>query len=181
MCVNGKRYCASVTQTGPTRIVAQRVKDLIPKRGLTSETLAARMDELGIKWNRAIVANLVSGRRSSVSVDELLALALVLNVAPVHLLVPPDDTTEAYQVTAKVTESSFRVRGWIRGLFTLASLPRVGDQRQFFSEVPPDEFKAVQQGQCPCCGGRHIEWVEADDGQMRRTVIEPGAGGGGAD
>jgi transcriptional regulator with XRE-family HTH domain len=141
------------------------VKELRPKRGLTAANLAERMTELGIKWDRAIVANLESGRRRSVSVDELLGLALVLNVAPVHLLVPPDDDEKPYEITAKVTEPSFRVRGWIRGLFMLRTLPRVGAQREFFSEVPPDEFEAVQQGQCPCCGGRlPLQWPEDGDG-----------------
>jgi hypothetical protein len=89
-----------------------------------------------------------------VTADELLVLALALNVAPVHLLVPPDDGDEPYPVTAAVSESRFRVRAWIRGLFPLARLPKVGDKREFFSEIPDDEFEAVQEGQCVVCGGR---------------------------
>ena len=42
-------------------------------------------------WTRIVVTKLETGRRQSVSVEELLALAYVLNVAPVHLLVPWDD------------------------------------------------------------------------------------------
>jgi transcriptional regulator with XRE-family HTH domain len=130
-------------QREPTHAVAQRVKELLRKRGLTGEMLADRMTELDIPWNRAIVANLVSGRRRTVSVDELLALAVVLNVAPVHLLVPPDDPHAAYEVTPKVTAERSSVRAWIRGV---NSIDADADWRQFFAEVPKDEFYAVQQG-----------------------------------
>lgn len=105
--------------------------------------LADRMTELDIPWNRAIVANLVSGRRRTVSVDELLALAFVLNVAPVHLLVPPDDPDAPYEVTPKITAPRASVRAWIRGV---NSIDHDADWRQFFAEVPKDEFYAVQQG-----------------------------------
>jgi transcriptional regulator with XRE-family HTH domain len=145
----------------PSDVVAERVRQVRIKRGLKTTQLAARCKDLGAPGLTAQALYKLEGQRDRaerrprpVTVDELLALGLALNVAPVHLLVPPDDGEEPYQVTATVTDPSFRVRGWIRGLFMLRRLPRVGDQRDFFAEVPLDEFEAVQQGQCPCCGGR---------------------------
>jgi len=137
-----------------TREIAQRMREVRDKRGLTGAELAERMTGLGVPWDRSIVANLENGRRQSVTVEELLALALILRAAPVHLIVPPDDSDAPYQVTAAVTESRFRVRSWIRGLFPLERLPGVGAVRDFWAEVPDDEFGAMQQGQCPACGGR---------------------------
>ena len=128
---------------------------------MSTAQLAARCKDLGVPGLTAQALYKLEGQRGSqtrrprpVTVDELLALALALNVAPVHLIVPPDDYETPYAVTATVTSPNYRVRGWIRGLFVLPRLPKVGDKRQFFTEVPPDEFDAVQAGQCPCCGGR---------------------------
>jgi hypothetical protein len=86
-----------------------------------------------------------SSRRQSpaISVDELLALAFILNVAPVHLLVPPDDPHAPYEVTPKVTEDRSSVRAWIRGVNTI---DYDADWRQFFAEVPKEEWYSVQQG-----------------------------------
>jgi hypothetical protein len=115
-----------------------------------------------------------------VTVDELLILALALNVAPVHLLVPPDDYEAPYPVTATVTAPNHRVRGWIRGLYLLRRLPRVGDYRDFFSEVPPDEFEARQEGQCIVCGGHPPRVIKTtpSDGSTRVTFEVPGKEGG---
>jgi transcriptional regulator with XRE-family HTH domain len=145
----------------PSDVVAARVRQVRNKRGMTVADLAARCAGLGAPQLTAQALYKLEGQRESatrrprpVTVDELLALAVALNVAPVHLLVPPDDYETPYRVTATVTEANHRVRGWARGLFPLRRLPRVGDQRDFYTEVPPEEFEAMQDGQCLCCGGR---------------------------
>jgi hypothetical protein len=145
----------------PSDVVAARVRQVRTKRRMRVADLAARCAELGAPQLTAQALYKLEGQRESatrrprpVTVDELLALAAALNVAPVHLLVPPDGSGEPYQVTATVAESRFQVRSWIRGLFLLARLPKVGAQREFWAEVPDDEFEARQEGQCPICGGR---------------------------
>ena len=142
-------------------VVAARVREVREKRRMTVVDLAARCAELGAPGLTLQALYKLEGQRDPakrhprpVTVAELLALALALDVAPVHLLVPVDDGEQPYQVTAAVSESRFRVRSWIRGLFPLARLPRVGAERDFWAEVPDDEFDAMQQGQCPVCGGR---------------------------
>jgi hypothetical protein len=49
-----------------------------------------------------------------------------------------------YPVTAAVTEISFRVRCWVRGLFPLARLPKVGDKRQYFRHLWPDRDESTR-------------------------------------
>lgn len=105
-------------------------------RGLTASRLAEAMTETGVKWDRSVVANLENGRRAAVSVEELLALAYVLDVAPVHLVVPLDNDGWL-RVTPDVSTSNETARAWIRGLSALPA----GDDRKFFSEVPEDEWK----------------------------------------
>ena len=46
------------------------------------------IDELGVPIRRSVLANLESGRRSTLSVAELLVLARALGVAPLMLLFP---------------------------------------------------------------------------------------------
>jgi transcriptional regulator with XRE-family HTH domain len=142
-------------------IVAARVRKVRKQRDWSPADLAARCAELGADHlTENVIENIesrsarASKRPRPVTVDELLTLGPALNVYPVHLLVPPDDYEEPYPVTTTVTEPNYRVRGWIRGLFPLPRFPRVGDERDLWAQVPPDEFEAMQQGQCIACGGR---------------------------
>src|SRR6266545_5102056 len=82
----------------PVEVVARRMREVRETRRLTAAQLADRMRQAGIGWDRQIVTNLETGRRASLSVDELFALAVVLQVAPIHLLVPLDDE-QPYQVS----------------------------------------------------------------------------------
>lgn len=123
---------------GAHRVIAARMRELRRKRDWTAQRLAEEMARVGIPWKREIVANLESGRRTAVSVEELLALAYVLSVAPVHLIVPTDvDDQGLYQVTPTWTRSrTTDVREWIRGNATIGDT----DPRTYFSEVPANEF-----------------------------------------
>jgi transcriptional regulator with XRE-family HTH domain len=116
-------------------VVAKRVREVRQKRGLTAAQLAEQMTRVGVPWKRGVVAKLESGLREAVSVEELLALAYVLDVAPVHLLVPFDDKTP-YRATPTRVEPSGAVRDWVRGAWYLEGV----DVRGFFSELPPHEF-----------------------------------------
>lgn len=120
----------------PADVLAQRVKEVRKRRGLTASELADLMVEQGVKWNRSIVANFESGRRRSVSVEELLALAYVLDVSPIHLLVPLTDGTWYHFTPDRATPAGF-VREWIRGRHPLQST----NARLFFSEVPDKEWQ----------------------------------------
>jgi hypothetical protein len=128
----------------PSDILAERVRDVRTKRKLTVPGLAERCAEHGAPQLTTQAIYKIEGQRKSstrpprrVTVDELLALALALNVAPVHLLVPPDDSDAPYPVTSKVTESRFSVRAWIRGI---GPIDPDADPREFGAEVPRGEF-----------------------------------------
>lgn len=118
-----------------------RVRELRGRSGLKAAELAERLVDLGVPWNRSIVANFEAGRRPNVSVVEWLALAQALNVAPVHLLVPPDSPNGGtYNVTPKLSASVEDVRAWVRGFYPLAT----DNASQFHREAPRAEWGAVR-------------------------------------
>jgi transcriptional regulator with XRE-family HTH domain len=115
--------------TSPVDTIRHRVKQLRGHRGWTGAELGTRLTRLGARWDRSIVANFEAGRRRTVSVTELLALAIVFDVAPVNLLVPLDD--RPYQVTPTRAENSDLVRSWVRGEQPLPGT----DERTYRTEV----------------------------------------------
>jgi transcriptional regulator with XRE-family HTH domain len=104
-------------QLTPHRVVAERMKDLRKKRGWSAAHLASELQHEGIPWDRSIVASFELGRRASVTVEELLGLAYVLGVSPLHLLVPPDQQgkVEFYAVTPEGSTPVPEVLDWMRG------------------------------------------------------------------
>lgn len=138
----------------PSDVVAKRVREIRRKHGLTVAQLAQRCAELGMpELTSQAIYNLEAGRkdrqgrrRRAVTVDELLALAAVLDVAPVWLLVPADDDDkEPYQVTPTRAELADVVRNWVRGDRPLPGT----DWRRYIAEGPsewgyylsPDEWE----------------------------------------
>jgi transcriptional regulator with XRE-family HTH domain len=106
-------------------------------RGLTAEQLSAQMAALGVPFHTSVLANLETGRRRFVTVAELLALAVVLGVAPVHLLVPVDDEGD-YAITPNVSVPAARARAFIRGTDPLDS-----DAKTYHMHVPTSELTAA--------------------------------------
>jgi transcriptional regulator with XRE-family HTH domain len=111
------------------------MREIRDKRNWSGQRLAQEMTKVGVPWDRSIVANLEYGRRPFVTVEELLALAYVFQVAPVHLLVPLGD--EFYAVTPHHVVLSGRAREWIRGTHRLPS----ADPRLWASETPAEEWE----------------------------------------
>jgi transcriptional regulator with XRE-family HTH domain len=139
-------------------VAAAQVRRWRKQRGLQVADLAARCKELGSgQLTENVIENIESGRRAGgkrrrdITVDELLNLAVALNVAPVHLLVPVDDQTAAYPIVGGVLARRLGVRAWIRGV---GPIDPDADPREFHSAVPRGEFYwpasetqgAVQQG-----------------------------------
>jgi transcriptional regulator with XRE-family HTH domain len=123
----------------PVATIASRVKELRGRRGWTAADLGAALTRRGIKWDRFTVAGLESGKRQNVTVSELLALALVLDVAPVNLLVPV--TTVPFEVTPARVEPADDVRAWFRGEHPLPGV----DERTFYTEVSMDDLRQRQR------------------------------------
>lgn len=141
----------------PVPTIAQRVKALRQRKGWSAEELGNALKAKGVKWDRFTVANLENGKRQNVTVVELLALALVLDVAPVNLLVPLD--SEPYQVTPDGTEAqnSADVWLWMRGQCPLPGTSKAGE-RIYFTEAPTE----AGRGERDAATGLY-EWYEKID------------------
>lgn len=72
----------------PTEYFAKQVKAYRTARPWTQPQLAEQCQKAGLDWDRSIVANVEGGRRSSVTIHEVLTLAYVLGVPPALLLFP---------------------------------------------------------------------------------------------
>jgi transcriptional regulator with XRE-family HTH domain len=122
----------------PHRVIAARVKELRKARGYTAAQLAEKMKEQHFDWDRFTVQNLESGRRKAVTVEEWLALAYVLDVAPIHLMVPTEDDERFYAVTPEDATPANEAREWIRGRTHIVGR----DPRLYYSAVPAAEWQA---------------------------------------
>lgn len=80
-----------------TAKIGESVKVLRNERGWSAEQLAEHVRQLDVPITRAVVTDLENGRRSSISISELLAIGYVLRVPPLSLWLSelPDGTVEA--------------------------------------------------------------------------------------
>jgi hypothetical protein len=77
----------------PREVLAGNIAAAMARRRLGHAGLAERMQDLGFKWIRQTVGDVLSGRRS-LRAAELYGLALALEM-PVQRLVIPDDDVRA--------------------------------------------------------------------------------------
>jgi transcriptional regulator with XRE-family HTH domain len=83
-----------MTATADTKtVIRHAVRRARLMRNLKPVQVARRMAALGYPWHPQTVANVESGRRR-IPADELLGLALTLNVSVPELLAPPDPTVQ---------------------------------------------------------------------------------------
>jgi transcriptional regulator with XRE-family HTH domain len=99
----------------PQEVIGDRVRKIREARGMTRDKLAATLQDMGIDWTRLTVNRLEIGRRDNITVKELLALCLALDIAPVDLLVPAHLSDRDYRVAPKLTARAENVREWLRG------------------------------------------------------------------
>lgn len=73
----------------PREVLSENIAAAMARRRLGHADLAERMQDVGFKWIRQTVGDVLSGRRS-LRAAELFGLALALEI-PVQRLVIPDD------------------------------------------------------------------------------------------
>lgn len=110
----------------PSSVVAQRLKEARRRRGWTAKQLADQCAKAGATYlTAAVLANIESGRpdlngkrRRDITVDELLLMAFVLDVAPIYLMGLPASTAGASAVEVTPNRSvgdPDELLRWLRG------------------------------------------------------------------
>ncbi|MGH9250758.1 MAG: helix-turn-helix domain-containing protein [Acidimicrobiales bacterium] len=141
----------------PSQALAAAVRECRrTRKGWSQERLSRELDGLGVRLHPTAIVKIERGTRG-VSVDEAFALALALQVAPVHLLVPLDDDAPV-AVTPNTSAPAAEVRDWVRGRRELDD----DAERWYFFWVPASEFPPPRtwrpacrprrcEGMCSCC------------------------------
>ncbi len=94
--------------------IAENVRTLRKERGLDLADVAERMAELGRPLSLNGVSKVERGKRG-VDVDDLVALALALNVSPLRLLLTPDASDDRISLTPKVSVPKRDAWQWASG------------------------------------------------------------------
>lgn len=102
-----------MTQT-LSQTVAARIRRLRDERSWSAARLSERCAELGLDLPRDVIANIENGRRTSVTVEELIGLALALDTSPVVLLLPLGDE-ERVSLTQTMTMHPHLALEWFAG------------------------------------------------------------------
>jgi transcriptional regulator with XRE-family HTH domain len=108
--------------TTPSDLVAAQIQAARQSRGWSAKDLALRCAALGAnQLTAAVIANIETGRRNTsghrrrdVTVDELLVIALALDVPPLELL-QPSDQAMTVAVTPEVLASQSDLGPWLKG------------------------------------------------------------------
>lgn len=122
----------------PHAVFGRQVRGSRQRRHWSQQVLADLVNEAtGWNWKQTTVGKVENGTRA-VTVEEMLVVAAILGVAPVHLLTPREDDDEF--LFAGLSMRAPVARAWMRG-----EEPLPGQNRRFFfSEVPDSEFTAPQ-------------------------------------
>jgi hypothetical protein len=111
-----KRRPRSATQYGPTaQTVAKNVERLRKTRGETIYSLSGLLAEVGRPIAPSAIAK-VEKQQRQVTVDDLVALAVVLNTSPISLLLPAEWGDVPVHLTSERQVMARTAWRWIRGL-----------------------------------------------------------------
>lgn len=110
-----KRTAYSLKDLGPSgQRIRDNVKRLREAQGWSITRLAEQLKQNGSPIPRTALSRIESGHRK-VDVDELVALAVALDVSPVSLLLPPEDTGEPVEITNEVSAPWEVAWRWMHG------------------------------------------------------------------
>jgi transcriptional regulator with XRE-family HTH domain len=130
--------------------VATNLAALRRRRDVTVRGLSERLARLGVSLQPSGITKIEQGQRS-VSVDDLVALAVALNVSPARLLLPDAYDDSPAQLTPEVAVPSARSWRWAEGRAALSYCLReqtpdelMADVLAFFDERPV-RLRAVEQ------------------------------------
>lgn len=116
----------------PTEVFSDQLRRIRERHGISVRDLSGRLEELGVTMDPSAITRIEKGRRG-VSLDDALALAAGLNVAPLQLLVPlGEEATMA--VVPEIEIHPDLARRWIAGDSPLTNSDRYSLRREEWYE-----------------------------------------------
>jgi len=94
--------------------IGRHLANIRDQRGISAQELAGLTDDLECPVSRSTIANLESGRKTSVSVVEVTVLAAALNIAPIRLLF--DVAGPDIELLPTKRSGAVRAANWFSGL-----------------------------------------------------------------
>lgn len=95
------------------QIFGRRVQQERERQRLTQKEVVERLAALGRPMDRSNLGRIERGETTG-QLDNLIALALALHVAPIHLLLPQEDE-ERVELASKQSLPAGEARSWIAG------------------------------------------------------------------
>ena len=122
----------NAAQNTPESVFRRRLKEAREEARMSQRDLVQRLDAIGLSLNQSAIARIERGERH-VSLDEAIAIAAVLDAAPIHLFLPIEG--ESAHLAPKLKVQIDRARAWARGQRPLD--PTNARFYQFQSPPPP--------------------------------------------
>jgi transcriptional regulator with XRE-family HTH domain len=145
-----------VEELTPSEAFGRRLKQVRDRNGVSTASLMRRLNDLGFKMRRAAIYEIEQGKRA-VSLDEALALAAAIDVAPLFLMVPFEDDEPNEQ--KKIRYGRDQVLELDRTLAEMGHFPwsselRIGQQLSLI----PSEARSWIVGRCIFNGAPFEGW-----------------------
>ena len=122
-------------------VIAENVRRLRREHDWTQEEVARRLTRAGWPTTQSKIAKVERGTsKPKLSVDDLLALAFVLDTTPTNLVVPWDPDAEV-QITPHVNVTGAKGRQWFRGWEPLPEQ----DRDRFSNSVPRQDWYILHE------------------------------------
>ena len=99
--------------TTPSATFPRRLQEVRGSRGMSQRQLAQRLAAIGHPLQVTGIARIEAGTRK-VNIDDLVAIAAVLDVAPVHLIFPIEGD-DPVQLAPELEVPIKRARAWATG------------------------------------------------------------------
>jgi transcriptional regulator with XRE-family HTH domain len=119
----------------PGEYIGERIVTARKDRGWTQAELAKQLERLGPHngWRQSKIAKIENGAAKKLALDDVLALAVALGVAPAYLLSPPEEGD--VEVAPKLVCSAPDFRRWLRGEWPLEA---DSARNYYFGALVPD-------------------------------------------
>jgi 8-oxo-dGTP pyrophosphatase MutT (NUDIX family)/transcriptional regulator with XRE-family HTH domain len=122
----------------PSEVFRVRLREVRRLKGWTQQQLADALVAAGVKLDASAVTRLERGTRG-LSLDDVIAIAAVLGVSPLHMVVPLNGAT-SLDVTPEIAAEPAAVRAWMRGQLPLRD---TDDERLFYTQTPENDFDTI--------------------------------------